>query len=188
MRTIATVTLSLSFVALAACSKPAPKEYAYPAWNFAATFTGEPKVTETKASGPQPASFLAVGSSAGRDYSIYVMDASGATVGPNQLLENAAQALASSQDIDLGPNTPVTTDGVAGRQVLFNKNDKPAALVRFFLAGGKLYEVNATVPAGAADPTARAFLDSFRLLTPPVAAAPAANAATNAAAPATNGA
>jgi len=185
MRIIATVALSLALLAAAACSKPTPKEQAYPAWNFAASFTGEPKATDTKAAGGQPASLLVVSSSGGHDFSVYAMDTSGATVPPDQILANAPQALSNSQDIDLGPVTYVATDGVTGREVLFTKNDKPAIIVRFFVTGGKLYEVNASVPAGVSDPAAKAFLDSFHLLTPPpppaaANAAPAANAAANA--------
>jgi len=190
MRVIAAALLGLALLTAASCSKPAPKEYANPAWNFAASFVGEPKATETKANGGQPASLLVVSSGGGHDFSVYVMDVSSATVPPDQILANAPEALASSQDIDLGPTTNANAGGVNGREVLFTKDDKPAIVVRFFVAGGKLYEVNASVPAGATDPDARAFLDSFRLLTPPPAppaanTAPAANA-TDAAAPAAN--
>jgi hypothetical protein len=181
MRTFATFALGLGLIALAACGKPAPKEYANPSWNFAASFVGDAKVTETKGDAKQPASLLVVSSGGGHDFSVYVMDASSASVGPDKVLASAAQALADSQDIDAGPSTPTTAGDVTGRQVLFSKNDKPAAIVRFFMAGGKLYEVNASVPAGAADPDAKAFLASFRLLTTPPAPAantlPAANAA-----------
>jgi hypothetical protein len=184
MRIIATVALSLALLAAASCSKPTPKEQAYPAWNFAASFTGEPKVTDSKANGGQPATLLVVSSAGGHDFSVYAMDTSSASVPADQILANAPQALSTSQEIDEGSVTYVATDGVTGREVLFTKNDKPAIIVRFFVTGGKLYEVNASVPAGASDPDAKAFLDSFHLLTPPpppaANTAPAANAATNA--------
>ncbi len=191
MRTIGRVAAGLALVGMmAACGAPTPKEHAYPAWNFAISLAGTPKETPTKANGPQPASFLVVSSAGGHDYSVNVIDASSATVPPDELLRSAPAAIASSMGVDEGPATYAATGDVTGREVLFEKNGKPAMLDRFFVAGGKLYEISSTVPAGAADPAAKAFLDSFRLLTPPPPAAPpaASNAASNATSNAANAA
>src|SRR5580698_8561062 len=159
--------MMLGAALLAACSKPAPVAHSYPDWNFAVSLAGQVKETPTKANGQQPASFLVTSSVDGHDYAVNVIDASSATVSPDQLLSSAPQAVASSMEVDIGTTTYVAASGVTGREVLFTKDDKPAMIDRFFVAGGKLYEVSATVPGGASDAAAKAFLDSFHLITPP---------------------
>jgi hypothetical protein len=176
------VAAGLALVTLAACSKPAPQEHSYPAWNFSITVAGPVKETPTPANGAQPASFLVVSSQGGNhDDAVNVIDASSATVSTDKLLSSAPDAIANSMELDIGTTTYTAVSGVTGREVLFNKDDKPAMIGRFFVAGGKLYEVTATVPAGASDPQAKAFLDSFHLLVPPPPAPPPAANATNSA-------
>ncbi len=182
MRKIATAALGLASLALAACSHPTPTPYANQGWNFAVTFQAPPKVTETKASAAGPASLLVEANGAGHDFAVNVLDASGSTSTPDQILSSAPATVAQAMTTDVGQTTYVATDGVTGREVRFDKDSKPALLMRIFVSGGRVYEVSADVPKGVDDPTVKGFLDSFHLLNPPPppapvpTSAPAANA------------
>lgn len=199
MRTIVYLAAGLTLASLAACSRPTFKEYAYPDLNFAATFQALPKVTVTPASkdGAQPQSTMVEANANGLDFAVNVTDASNATGSTDEMLDSAPDAVAQSLGVDVGPRTYAAVGRINGREVRFDKNDKPVLLMRFFFASDKFYEVSADSSKGLTDPQVKAFLDSFRLLqgpgahkgAPPQAAAnaaPAANAtpaASNAASP-----
>lgn len=179
MRTAAIVMLAAIGLALTACAPPPPKEYAYPAWNFAASFRGPPKVTETKASadGSTPHSLLVESNVGGDDFAVNVTDASAATSTADQMLDATPQALAKSMGVDVGATVYAATGQVTGREVRFDKGGEPVMLMRVFVAGNFLYEVSANSAKGVTDPNVRVFLDSFHLLSaPPAAPVPAANA------------
>ncbi|HEY3799493.1 MAG TPA: hypothetical protein VGL58_14165 [Caulobacteraceae bacterium] len=192
MRLAAIATLTaLSAAALAACSHPTPTPYTNTDWGFSATFQAPPKVTETKASATASHSLLVDSSAFGDDFSVNVVDAGGPTSSADQVLNAAPNALSQSMGIDVGAVTYVATQGVTGREVRFDRSERPVMLMRIYFAGGKLYEVSADAAKGVTDPAAKAFLDSFKLTNPPPPPLPepAANAAdSNATNTATNAA
>ncbi|MBV9994809.1 MAG: hypothetical protein JO127_06315 [Caulobacteraceae bacterium] len=187
----ATIGLVLALLLVASCSKPTPKEYAYPAWGFAATFPDKPKTTETPgaADGSRPPSFLAHASQpGGYDFAVNVADASNATTTKDEMLDAAPQAMADSLQLDVGAITDAKLGTREGKQVRFDKGGKPVMLMRMFFAYQKFYEVSATIPKGLGDPVSLSFLNSFHLTShfggggAPGGAAPAnAAAAANAA-------
>ncbi|HZZ37273.1 MAG TPA: hypothetical protein VFE03_16240, partial [Caulobacteraceae bacterium] len=65
MRIITSAAIAAALLVLAACSPPPPKEYAYPAWGFAAAFRAAPVEA---ASGP--AGFKVSSIDAGREYMV----------------------------------------------------------------------------------------------------------------------
>lgn len=184
MRTFALVGTALALIAIASCAPPpAPKEYAYPDWGFAAAFQAQPKVTETKASadGSQPHMLMVEAKAAGHDFAVTAIDASSATGTPEQILDYAPQTFAKASDFDVGATTKITLGPVSGREIRFEKDFTPTMLMRIFVAGGRFYEVTADTPKGVNDPQVKGFLDSFRLLGAAAAPPPAANTADNAA-------
>jgi hypothetical protein len=195
MRPTTLAMVALAGLALAACSKPKPKEYDYPAWNFGASFEGAPKVTDTPASkdGTSPHNLLVESNVGGHDFSVNVTDASSASTTPDEMLNATPDALAKGMGIDVGATTYAATGTVMGREVRFDKEGKPVMLMRVFVAGNYLYEISANSTKGVTDPASKAFLTSFHLITPPPpptsgfdpggasVAAPTTNAATNAA-------
>jgi hypothetical protein len=189
MRTIRTLAPAMALIVLAACSKPAPKEYGYPALGFAATFPAPPKLTDTPASadGSSPHTVVVEASADGYDFAVNVIDASQATESTDEMLDAAPKAVAQAAELDVGPTTNTAVGRYAGREVRFDKNGKPAMLMRFYFVGDRFYEVSGNSPKGPTDPAVRAFLNSFHVLNGGESAAqppaPAANsaAATNAA-------
>ena len=182
MRKIEIVAAGLAIVALASCSKPTFKEYAYPDLNFAATFQAPPKVTASPAAkdGSTPASTLVDSDAFGLDFAVNVIDASSATESTDEMLDAAPDAVAQARGMDVGPRANTAVGRINGREVRFDKDGKPVMLMRFFFASDKFYEVNAYSSKGLADPRVKAFLNSFRLLQGPgaeKAKPPAANAA-----------
>jgi hypothetical protein len=95
---------------------------------------------------------------------VNVTDASQATATGDDMLNNAPAAVGNAQGLDVGATRNVSLGGRTGREVRFDKDGKPVMLMRLFFAFPNFYEVSATAPAGAADPDAIAFLNSFHLL------------------------
>ena len=174
--------------ALAAC-KPAPpfKEYAYPAWGFAARFWAPPQATETPAAPGQPHGLMLESKQAGRDFVVSVGEGVRPDVTIDVIAPVYARRAAKAMEVDVGPQTYAATgQGVLGREYALMKNGKPYATIRAFLANGRFYEVAAQSVLGPDDPAVKDFLDTFRITaaspaTPPPSAtkAPANTAPTS---------
>ncbi|MBV9995478.1 MAG: hypothetical protein JO127_09710 [Caulobacteraceae bacterium] len=167
MRKVAALASAIScLVAFACAPPPALREYAYPAWGFAASFRAPPKETDTPASpdGKSAHTFLVEGGAGGRDNLVYVIDGSSSTKSDDQALTDAPGALAKSVGGTLGPITYASSGTVMGREFLLNRHGRPASKVRIFVAGKHLYEVISQSPLGPDDSETAEFLASFRLL------------------------
>jgi hypothetical protein len=177
------VWLVATALALAAC-KPAPpfKEYAYPAWGFAARFWAPPEATETPAAPGQPHSLMLESRQAGRDFVVSVGEGVRPGVTIDTIGADYARRAAKAMDVDVGPQTYAATgQGVLGREYALMKNGKPYATIRAFLANDRFYEIAAQSVLGPDDPPVKAFLDTFRITAAPPAVPPpaATNAPTN---------
>src|ERR1700722_14959861 len=170
MRIVRIVVLTLAMSAAWAC-RPVPplKEYAYPSWGFAVSFRGAPKETDYPASadGTKAHTFLVESALAGRDELVNVIDGSGSSKSEDQALSDAPATLASSVGGTLGPITYAATGKVIGREFLLNRQGRPPARVRVFVANKHLYEIIAQSPLGPDDREIADFLASFRLLDAP---------------------
>ena len=182
MRRLAPFAIVLVAFGVAACDAPPMKEYAYPAWGFAASFWSPPKVTDVPASASEPHYLLVDREQAGRQFAVYAgeglhADATIDAVGPD-----AAQRFAKAMGGEVGPMTYASTAaGVLGREFEIDRNGKAYADVRVFIANGRFYEVGAQSVLGPDDPAAKDFLDSFRITAAPSPAPPPTSAQTNAA-------
>ncbi len=185
MRTATIALLALAGFALADCA-PKPKEYVYPAWGFAVSFTAPPAATNI----PDQHEFRVELTKDGRDLTVEATDATGSTQTDEQVLDLAPQAIANGMGGDLTSQTPITQGGAAGRELHIDRQGENTLVIRLFSANHHMYQVAAQSQNGPTDKAAKAFLDSFRLTTPPTPAVPAAPAANEAAtnAPATNAA
>ena len=188
MSGLAARLLVATALALAAC-KPAPplKEYAYPAWGFAARFWAPPQVTETPAAPGQPHSLMLESKQAGRDFVVSVAEGVRPDVTIDAIGPDYARRATKAMDVEVGPQTYAATgQGVLGREYALLKSGKPYAAIRAFLANGRFYEVAAQSVLGPDDPAVKDFLDTFRITaaspaTPPPSAtkAPANTAPTS---------
>jgi hypothetical protein len=168
------LTIALAFVALCAC-KPAPpmKEYAYPAWGFAASFWAPPQVTETPAAPGQPHSLMLESKQAGRDFVVSVGEGVRPGVTIDQIGPGFARRAAKNMGGELGPETYASTaQRVLGREYAIIKDGKPYATIRAYLANDRFYETGAQSVLGPDDPAVKAFLDSFRITSAPPAVPP----------------
>jgi len=167
MRIVRTTVLTVAMAAVWACA-PAPplKEYVYPNWDFAVSFRGTPKVTDTPAAadGSTVHTLLVESSVAGRDNLVNVIDGSGSAKSEDQALEDAPATLASAMGGTLGPITYAASGQTIGREFLLNRQGKPSARVRIFVANKHLYELIAQSDRGPDDPETANFLALFRLL------------------------
>lgn len=182
--------VSLGALALAAC-KPAPamKEYAYPAWGFAASFWAPPQTVEAPPGPGRPHMLMLESKQAGRTFALSVREG----VRPGVDIDQIGPALAGQAAQAMGGERGVmtytsTAQGVLGREFAFTKDGKPLATVRTYLANGRFYEIAAQSVLGPDDPAVKDFLDSFRITAappavppPPANGAPANAMATNAA-------
>ncbi len=164
---IRTAVLTVAMAAAWACT-PAPplKEYAYPAWGFAVSLRGPPKVTDMPAAadGSTVHTLLVEASVAGRDNLVNVIDGSGSTKSEDQALSDAPATLASAVSGAIGPITYATTGQTIGREFLLSRQGRPPARVQIFVANKHLYELIAQSDRGPTDPETTNFLASFRLL------------------------
>lgn len=176
-------------LALGAC-KPAPpfKEYAYPAWGFVARFWAPPQAVDAPPGPGKPHSLMLESKEAGRDFVVLVMEGVRPGVDIDEIGPAYARQAATALGAELGPETYASTgEGVLGREYAFNKNAKPYATMRAFLANGRFYEIAAQSPLGPDDPAVKTFLDTFRITKAPPAVPPPpstnapVNAPTNAA-------
>jgi hypothetical protein len=183
MRRSFVIVLSL---ALAACSPPPMKEYAYPAWGFAASFWAPPQVTETAAGPGQPHSLMLESKTLGRDLVVSVGEGVRPDVTIEQIGPNYAQRAAQAMGGEVGIMTYAATgQGTDGLEFPITKDGKPYATVRTFLANGRFYEIAAQSALGPDDPVVKDFMTAFRITAAPPAAPPSpANGAPANAAPA----
>ncbi|HEY2177609.1 MAG TPA: hypothetical protein VGH15_03440, partial [Caulobacteraceae bacterium] len=128
---------------LSACSVPAMKEYAWPAWDFAVSFRGPPKETDIPATadGAGRHSFLVQSNLAGRDDLVIVIDGTGSPRSEDQALTDAPGNIAKAAGATLGPITYAGTGAVVGREFLLSKPGRPAARARVFVFHQHLYEL-----------------------------------------------
>lgn len=159
MRTIVMTVLASMLLAAAACSVPPSKEYAYPAWGFAASFRAAP--TESAAS---PRGFKVSSLNAGRALWVEVADGSASPKSDEEVLREFPQVLA--QGGTLVSQTYVATGKVMGRELLIDRAGQATQRVRIFVAHRRLYAISAQSPLGPKDPEVETFLTSFRLLGP----------------------
>jgi hypothetical protein len=155
--------------------KPAPpfKEYAYPAWGFAARFWAAPKVTETPAAPGRPHSLMLESDEAGRDFVVSVGEGVRPGVTIDDMGPEYARRAAKAMGVDVGPeNYASTGEGVLGREYALVKNGTPYATMRAFLANGRFYEIGAQSGLGPDDPAVKGFLDTFRITAAPPAIPP----------------
>jgi hypothetical protein len=167
MRLVAVAVLGLALVGLAACSPP-PKEYAYPAWGFAASFSEKPQETDqpAPADGANARTFLAETNSGGHDLVVSVTDAAEAANSADEILSKTPQLIADKLGGEVSKTTYFATGDqgqVMGREVEITKGGKPAMLLRIFVANGRIYQIAGTSLLGFDDPVVKRFLDSFRL-------------------------
>jgi hypothetical protein len=168
MRNLAiAVAVVLASASLAAC-KPAvapTKEYAYPAWGFKASFPAQPKETDTPVQGDKPHGFLAEYQDGSHDFAVLTVDTSRPPTDLDEMADAAAGFLAQSSGSVAGVKAyAATSDGVDGREVALTKGGRTIATLRFFVAGGRFYQVAARSILGGDDPAVKDFLFSFHAL------------------------
>ena len=180
MRALAiAVAAVLASASLAACKPPvAPtREYAYPAWGFKASFPAQPKETDTPAQGDNPHGFLAEYQDGSHDFAVLTVDTSRPPADLDEMADAASGFLAQSSGSVAGIKAyAATSDGVDGREVVLTKGGRTIATLRFFVAGGKFYQVAARSVLGGDDPAVKDFLFSFHTLGGAPAATNAAQA------------
>ncbi|HEY3887140.1 MAG TPA: hypothetical protein VGL73_01105 [Caulobacteraceae bacterium] len=166
MRIVRIVVLTVAMAAWACTPVPPFKAYAYPSWGFAVSFRGAPTVTDTPAApdGSTAHTLLVESSLAGRDDLVNVIDGSSSAKSEDQALADAPATLAGSVGGTLGPITYAATGETIGREFVLNRQGRPPARVRIFVANKHLYELIAQSSLGTDDPETANFLTSFRLL------------------------
>jgi hypothetical protein len=162
MRAIMSAVLAVTLLSAAACSPPALKEYAYPAWGFAVSLRAAPTQTETAAQSGRPAGLKVVSVNAGRSFVIEVADGSASAKSDETILREFPQTLA--QGGTLTSQTYVAAGPVTGRELLIDRPGEPTQRVRVFVSHRRLYALSARSPLGPKDPETEAFFSSFRLL------------------------
>ena len=163
MRIITSIGLGALLLALAACSVPPLKTYAYPAWNFSISLRSAPTVTQQPATTTGgPAGGIKVESNAaGRDFVVSVADGSASGKSDEEILSQFPQFLA--QGGTLTSQTYVATGAVTGRELLIDKPGQETQRVRVFVSHQRLYEISAQSSLGPQDPEVNTFLESFQL-------------------------
>jgi hypothetical protein len=164
MRIVTSAAIAAALLILAACSPPPFKEYAYPAWGFAASFRAAPTETPTAAQSGAPAGFKAALVNAGREYAVEVADGSASAKSDDQVLSEFPNVLA--QGGTLKGLTYVASGKVMGREMLIDKPGQATRRVRIFVSHRRLYAISAASPLGPTDREVEQFMTSFRLLTP----------------------
>jgi hypothetical protein len=165
---LAAIALSLAAgLSVSACSVPPAREYAYPTWNFAVSFRGAPKVTDTPASASGPHALVVESRAAGRDFLVEAIDGSASPRREDQALADAPANLAAAVHGVPGPMTYAATGKFTGREFTLTRPGHPTAKVRVFVENRRLYELIAESSLGPDEPEVATFLDSFRLLDQP---------------------
>src|SRR5437868_12486462 len=96
MRITTFAALAAALPALAACSVPPSKEYAYPAWGFAVSLRAAPVATTTpgRSASDPPAGFKVESMNAGRAFAVEVADGSGSAKSDDEVLSEFPRVLA----------------------------------------------------------------------------------------------
>ncbi len=145
------------------------KAYAYPAWNFAASFRSAPQVRDIPASASGPHAILVESHAGGRDFLVEAIDGSASAKSEDQALSDAPGNLAAAVKGTLGPMTYAAAGKVTGRAFTLARPGRPTAMVRVFVEKKRLYEVIAESALGPDEPEVAEFLNSFCLLDQPAA-------------------
>ena len=171
---VAIVLASSAFVGCRPADAPT-KEYVYPAWGFKASFPAPPKETDTPAQGANSHAFHVEYLDDAHDFAVGTADTSRSPTELDEMADAAAGALAQASGSVAGIKAyDATGEGVDGRKVELTKDGKTIATLRYFVAGGRFYEVLARSARGGDDPAVTGFLDSFHI----VGGAPAPNNST----------
>jgi hypothetical protein len=166
MRIVISTVLATALLALSACAPPPLKEYAYPAWGFAASFPGQPAATDTptSADGVHPHTLQLESKVGGHDFVVAATDASASTKSDDEILSEVPAAIAQGIGGTVTSTTYVATGQVVGREVLIDKPGQQTMRMRIYVSGKRLYQVGAQSMLGPQDPEIVEFLDSFHLL------------------------
>ena len=168
------VAIVLALMALTACqpAEAPTKEYAYPAWGFKASFPAPPKETDTPAQGDNPHAFQVEYLDNAHHFAVSAVETARSPSDLDEMTDAMAGSLAQSSGSVAGVKAyDATAEGVDGRKVELTKDRRTIATLRFFVTGGKFYQVLARSVLGGDDPAVTRFLDSFHFL----GGAPAAN-------------
>jgi hypothetical protein len=154
----------LALILLAACAPKTPKAYDYTDWGFGATFPHEPKLTDIPAAADRPHEFRAEMTEDGHDFTVDVTDGAGTNQTDAQVLAAAPQAITDSFGGAMSNETDVAVGAVPGKEIHVDRDGQQTLVIRLYAVNHKLYQVAAQSEKGPGDPAAKAFLDSFRLL------------------------
>lgn len=169
MRFVPLAAAVLAALAVAACG-PGPirvKEYDYPAWGFKASFQAPPAITEEPASadGKTPHNILAEAHSHNHDFVVTACECPQLPTDLDALSDYLGQHFAKGVGGEVASTTYVATfEDLMGREIRINKDGKPFATIRAFVAGGRSYQVIAVSNYGPSDPAVNDFLYSFHVL------------------------
>jgi hypothetical protein len=167
---LAVVIASASLAA--ACAPPPMTTYDYPKYGFTADFQAPPKVTDTINAQSGAHVIVLDAKSFGRDFAITVTD-----VDPKRdidaLVDDASEAVAKAGGGAATYRTTVATaEGALGREMVFSKDGRCEARVRFYRSGPRFYVLTAkgmglspVTDPGDVDPCIGAPSDSDRAVT-----------------------
>jgi hypothetical protein len=161
----------LALLALGGCIPP-DKRYDYPAWGFSIVFPGPPQVIDDPATPDHGASFeVKLDRDDGQIREVNVVDTAPGETLESITSDHAAHEVAAIAGDAAAPRAVTTPEGVAGREVRFSHDGKPIFIARYFLAGRRLYELDASAIDGFDDPFMAGFLKSLRITGGPGTAA-----------------
>jgi hypothetical protein len=168
MRIIGLLLLAGVLLGLTACAGPPWKDYPYPAQGFVAAFPTPPAVRTALGPDGVHAVWFAEAKGSDGNFTIGVVDSSGSTKSPDEILSGVPDALAQGGTLKLMTYTAVMADktAVMGRDFQVDKPGQATLRARVFVYGKHVYEVVAISPKGPNDAAVTKFLDGFRLLAP----------------------
>jgi hypothetical protein len=141
------------------------RPYVNPAWQFAASFPGQPKVQETTPSPGAPIHSLVVESDLGHDVLAVGVEVPPRAMSDASLLD---AGLASQRLLGSIRRLPdVVVDGRRGVDLIVKaKGDGSLSRYRLFVSDGRLYNVGGMADDPQTDPDMQRFLASFRFVDP----------------------
>ena len=163
LRRLANPFALLTLLVLVACIR-ADRRYDYPAWGFSIVFPGPPRVIDDPATPDRGASFeVKQGGDDSPIREVNVVDTAPGETHDSITSDHAAHEVAAIAGDAAAPRAVITPEGVAGREVRFSHDGKPIFIARYFLAGRRLYELDASAIDGFDDPFLAGFLNSLRI-------------------------